>query len=117
MRKECALSTCRLRRSRTWEASKPYVMQPFEKRGELDQGILRFTWYSLVLVAKGYAIFYPNIRGSIGYGQKFTELNRGDWGGADFRDVVAGIEDLIHRGIADAREKSLVRNASFASVR
>ncbi|PYU06394.1 MAG: hypothetical protein DMG33_08030 [Acidobacteria bacterium] len=59
------------------------------------------TWGQL-LVAKGYAIFYPNIRGSIGYGQKFTELNRGDWGGADFRDVVAGIEDLIHRGIADA---------------
>ena len=59
------------------------------------------TWGQL-LVAKGFAIFYPNIRGSIGYGQKFTELNRGDWGGADFRDVVAGIEDLIHRGIADA---------------
>jgi len=31
-------------------------MEPFAKRGELDQGILRFTWYSLVLVAKGYAI-------------------------------------------------------------
>ncbi len=39
---------------KTWEMSKPYVMQPFAKRGELDQGILRFTWYSLVLVAKGY---------------------------------------------------------------
>jgi nitrate/nitrite transport system permease protein len=31
-------------------------VEPFEKRGELDQGILRFTWYSLVLVAKGYAL-------------------------------------------------------------
>ncbi|HUQ68823.1 MAG TPA: nitrate ABC transporter permease [Planctomycetaceae bacterium] len=41
---------------KTWEMSKPYVMQPFAKRGELDQGILRFTWYSLVLVAKGYAL-------------------------------------------------------------
>jgi nitrate/nitrite transport system permease protein len=39
--------------AKTWEASKPYVTAPFEKRGELDQGILRFTWYSLVLVAKG----------------------------------------------------------------
>jgi nitrate/nitrite transport system permease protein len=42
--------------SKTWEASKLYVVKPFEKRGEMDQGILRFTWYSLVLVAKGYAI-------------------------------------------------------------
>lgn len=41
---------------KTWEASKMYVVKPFEKRGEMDQGILRFTWYSLVLVAKGYAL-------------------------------------------------------------
>jgi nitrate/nitrite transport system permease protein len=40
----------------TWNASKLYILEPFEKRGELDQGILRFTWYSLVLVAKGYAL-------------------------------------------------------------
>jgi len=42
--------------SKTWEKSKEYVLKPFEKRGEMDQGILRFTWYSLALVAKGYAI-------------------------------------------------------------
>jgi len=41
---------------RTWEVSKPYIVEPFAKRGELDQGILRFTWYSLVLVAKGYGL-------------------------------------------------------------
>ena len=40
----------------TWEASKPYVLEPFAKRGELDQGILRFAWLSLKLVAQGYAI-------------------------------------------------------------
>ncbi len=40
----------------TWEASRPYVVAPLAKRGELDQGIVRFAWYSLVLVAKGYAL-------------------------------------------------------------
>jgi nitrate/nitrite transport system permease protein len=40
----------------TWQESKLYVLQPFEYRGELDQGIGRFTWLSLKLVAKGYAI-------------------------------------------------------------
>lgn len=40
----------------TWERSKLYITQPFAKRGELDQGILRFTWLSLTLVAQGYAI-------------------------------------------------------------
>jgi nitrate/nitrite transport system permease protein len=29
----------------TWTASKPYIVEPFAKRGEMDQGILRFTWY------------------------------------------------------------------------
>jgi nitrate/nitrite transport system permease protein len=41
---------------KTWQASQPYVLHPFEKRGELDQGILRFTGYSLWLVAKGYVL-------------------------------------------------------------
>ena len=41
---------------KTWEVSKGYILKPFEKRGELDQGILRFTWYSLIRVAKGYAL-------------------------------------------------------------
>lgn len=40
----------------TWEASRVYILAPFEKRGELDQGILRFTWYSLVRVAQGYLL-------------------------------------------------------------
>lgn len=40
----------------TWEASKPYITEPFAKRGEQDQGILRFTAYSLWFVCKGYAI-------------------------------------------------------------
>ncbi|MGB2621623.1 MAG: S9 family peptidase [Candidatus Acidiferrum sp.] len=54
-----------------------------------------------LLATQGYAVFYPNIRGSVGYGEKFIEMNRGDWGGADFKDVMAGVQDLIDRGIAD----------------
>jgi nitrate/nitrite transport system permease protein len=38
----------------TWEASRPYLAEPLAKRGELDQGILRFAWLSLKLVAQGY---------------------------------------------------------------
>ncbi len=39
---------------KTWQMSRLYVVEPFAKRGEADQGILRFAWYSLVLVSKGY---------------------------------------------------------------
>jgi dipeptidyl aminopeptidase/acylaminoacyl peptidase len=58
------------------------------------------VWGQLLAV-HGYAIFYPNIRGSIGYGQKFIEMNRGDWGGKDFRDVMWGVKDLEDKGLAD----------------
>ncbi len=40
----------------TWQAAKPYIVEPLAKRGEQDQGILRLVGYSLALVAKGYAI-------------------------------------------------------------
>jgi nitrate/nitrite transport system permease protein len=42
--------------AKTWADSREYILKPFEKRGEMDQGILRFTWYSLILVAKGYTL-------------------------------------------------------------
>ena len=40
--------------SKTWEVSRPYIVEPLAKRGEQDQGILRLVGYSLTLVAKGY---------------------------------------------------------------
>ncbi|ATC62554.1 nitrate ABC transporter, permease protein [Nibricoccus aquaticus] len=40
----------------TWTSSKPYIVEPMAKRGELDQGMLKFTLMSLGLVAVGYAI-------------------------------------------------------------
>lgn len=54
-----------------------------------------------LLAGRGFAVLYSNVRGSTGYGQKFTELNRGDWGGGDFKDLMAGVDDLITKGIAD----------------
>jgi nitrate/nitrite transport system permease protein len=39
---------------RTWEESKVYILDPWAKRGEMDQGILRMASYSLWRVAKGY---------------------------------------------------------------
>jgi nitrate/nitrite transport system permease protein len=41
---------------KTWQESKIYVLQPWEKRGEMDQGILRMASYSLFRVAKGFLL-------------------------------------------------------------
>lgn len=41
---------------KTWQDSKLYVIQPWEKRGEMDQGIARMAFYSLTRVAKGFLL-------------------------------------------------------------
>jgi dipeptidyl aminopeptidase/acylaminoacyl peptidase len=55
-----------------------------------------------LLVSRGFAVFQPNPRGSTGRGRKFAEMVVGDMGGGDALDVLAGIDALVARGIADA---------------
>jgi dipeptidyl aminopeptidase/acylaminoacyl peptidase len=50
---------------------------------------------------QGWAVFYPNPRGSTNYGEKFLRANVNDWGGGDYRDIMSGVDALIARGIAD----------------
>jgi nitrate/nitrite transport system permease protein len=40
----------------TWKESKIYVLEPFAKRGEMDQGIGRLAYYSLIRVARGFLL-------------------------------------------------------------
>jgi nitrate/nitrite transport system permease protein len=41
---------------KTWQESKVYVLQPLEKRGEMDQGIGLLAYYSLLRVTKGFLL-------------------------------------------------------------
>ena len=54
-----------------------------------------------VWAGKGWAVFYPNPRGSSNYGQKTLAANVNDWGGGDFKDIMTGVDALVARGIAD----------------
>src|SRR5260370_38090588 len=45
----------------------------------------------------GYAVFYLNPRGSNGYGQKFSDGTLNEWGGGDYRDLMAGVDDALKR--------------------
>jgi dipeptidyl aminopeptidase/acylaminoacyl peptidase len=50
---------------------------------------------------QGWAVLYPNPRGSTNYGETFTRANIGDWGGGDYRDIMAGVDEIVRRGVAD----------------
>jgi len=51
--------------------------------------------------SRGYAILRPNPRGSSGYGREFRYANEKDWGGADFQDLMSGVDKIIEMGVAD----------------
>jgi dipeptidyl aminopeptidase/acylaminoacyl peptidase len=50
---------------------------------------------------QGWAVLYPNPRGSTNYGEKWMRGNIPDWGGGDYRDIMTGVDAMIQRGVAD----------------
>ena len=51
--------------------------------------------------ARGYAVFYPNYRGSTGRGVEFSKLGQSDAAGKEFDDLVDAVDALVAAGIAD----------------
>ncbi len=61
----------------------------------------RSAWPYFAFLDQGYALFFPNPRGSTGFGEEFRKAVVADWGGGDFRDIMRGVDLLVERGIAD----------------
>lgn len=57
----------------------------------------------LMLVKRGYAVFFPNPRGSSGRGQDFVRQVVGEMGGAETYDHLSGLDHLVKQGIADPK--------------
>lgn len=54
------------------------------------------------LAEKGIFVLRPNPRGSTGYGADFRLANQRDWGGGDYKDLMAGVDHVIKLGLADS---------------
>ncbi len=63
--------------------------------------ITRYATPGQVAAGRGYAVLYPNYRGSTGYGVAFSKADQGDGGGREFEDVLAGIDHVVAMGLAD----------------
>jgi dipeptidyl aminopeptidase/acylaminoacyl peptidase len=59
-----------------------------------------FQW----MAAKGYAVLYPNPRGSTSYGQEFGNIIQYHYPGDDFKDLMLGVDELLKRGYIDPRK-------------
>jgi len=50
-----------------------------------------------IIAARGYAVLYINPRGSSGYGQRFSDGTINEWGGGDYRDLMAGVDEALRK--------------------
>jgi dipeptidyl aminopeptidase/acylaminoacyl peptidase len=57
-----------------------------------------------VAAAKGMAVFYPNYRGSTGYGVEFSMKGQREAAGKEFDDLVDGVDHLVKMGLVDAKK-------------
>jgi dipeptidyl aminopeptidase/acylaminoacyl peptidase len=56
-----------------------------------------FQW----MAAKGYVVLYTNPRGSTSYGQEFGNLIQYHYPGDDYRDLMAGVDEVLKKGYVD----------------
>lgn len=67
-----------------------------------------WTYGRTLLAAKGYAVLCPNYRGSTGYGDRFLTDLIGRTNDIDVADILAGVDSLIERGIADPQRLAVM---------
>ena len=59
-----------------------------------------FQW----MAAKGYVVLFPNPRGSTTYGQDFGNVIQYHYPGDDFKDLMAGVDEVARRGYVDEKK-------------
>lgn len=88
-----------------YEAGKKYPLLVVAHGGPAGAYVNNFRVGGLeggqLWAGQGWAVLYPNPRGSTNYGEKFLQANINDWGGGDYRDIMAGVDAMIARGVAD----------------
>ena len=56
-----------------------------------------FQW----MAAKGYVVLYTNPRGSSNYGQDFGNIIQFAYPGDDYKDLMAGVDEVLKKGYVD----------------
>jgi acetyl esterase/lipase len=67
-----------------------------------------FDWWAQALASRGYAVFQPNYRGTLGYGEAFRHAAEGQYGRKMQTDISDGLAALAQAGIVDPKRACIV---------
>jgi dipeptidyl aminopeptidase/acylaminoacyl peptidase len=81
-----------------FDSTKTYPMIVENHGGPISNYGDRFSPEIQLLAAAGYVVFYPNPRGSTGYGEEFGNLLYHNYPGEDYNDVMDGVDAVIEQG-------------------
>ena len=71
-----------------------------------------YSSFGQVAAARGFAVFYPNYRGSTGRGVEFSKISQADATGPEFDDLVDTVDHLVEIGLVD-RDRVGITGGSY----
>ncbi len=77
-----------------------------------DGWITSYSQPGQLAATRGFAVFYPNYRGSTGRGVDFSKLGQADAAGKEFDDLIDGIDHLVELGMVD-KDKVGITGGSY----
>ncbi len=81
-----------------FDANKKYPMMVENHGGPISNYGDRFSPEIQLYASAGYVVFYPNPRGSTGYGEEFGNLLYHNYPGEDYNDVMDGVDAVLKKG-------------------
>jgi len=93
---------CRLLFPPDFDAARRYPMVVDVHGGPHGAFYDGFNATQQVLATGGYLVLLVNPRGSSTYGGDFAKAVLGDWGGEDYLDILAAVDEVCHRPYVDA---------------
>lgn len=75
----------------------------------------RFSPELQLYAAAGYVVFFPNPRGSTGYGEEYGNLLYHNYPGEDYDDIMSGVDALLAEGFID-KDRLYVTGGSAGGI-
>ena len=91
-----------------FEAGRRYPLLLYVHGGPTAQDQHEFDTWAQAFAGAGYLVVQPNYRGSSGRGYEFARAIFGNWGDKEVKDVLAAVDVLVEKGLADANRLGIL---------